>query len=318
MIKIGKIDYLNVHSTADLFHFMQDFGKLAGMQIGRILSRTQKQLKKEGLEEADKLILESQQNQHLGIHKKYREQIEHINKTVHPYNENNELQDVEIIKKALTRSLVNVGHIAGELDIEISTPRSIKIIKQIPDIVGGVESWKNWLNESLEKLLGKQEKEIQESLRVWMTSYLMPFAYWQINLPKTQSRKKNRRLREYYKGRVDESQKAYAENNFTKQLNKKQEQQYMDWALDMARKFQRSSSSVEGRNGYLSFVNHANKGIPSSRLEALTVVHNYDIQDIFGQSKAEKLFKRGFPDLFEFILENVTRLPEPRNRKISC
>ena len=48
LVKLGKADYLNVASMADLFHFAQDIGKAAGMKIGSTLSRTQKKLKKEG------------------------------------------------------------------------------------------------------------------------------------------------------------------------------------------------------------------------------------------------------------------------------
>jgi hypothetical protein len=35
LIKLGDSDYLNVISIPDLFHFTQDFGKMAGLQIGR-------------------------------------------------------------------------------------------------------------------------------------------------------------------------------------------------------------------------------------------------------------------------------------------
>jgi hypothetical protein len=79
--------------------------------------------------------------------------------------------------------------------------------------------------------------------------------------------------------------------------------------------FQRSSSEVEGRNGYLSFIHHGHKGIPKERLKVLTVIHNYDIKRRDGSTPAERLFDRSFPDLFEFLCENVTGFKEPRKRK---
>jgi len=79
--------------------------------------------------------------------------------------------------------------------------------------------------------------------------------------------------------------------------------------------FQRSSSQVEGRNGYLSFVHHGHKGIPKERLKVLTVIHNYDIKRRDGSTPAQRLFDRKFPDLFEFLCENVTGFKEPRRRK---
>ena len=74
----------------------------------------------------------------------------------------------------------------------------------------------------------------------------------------------------------------------------------------IARTFQHSLSQLEGRNGYLTFVHKASRGIPDQRLKVLTVVHNFDIRSWDGKTPAERLFKQGFSNLFEFVLENVT------------
>ncbi len=42
----------------------------------------------------------------------------------------------------------------------------------------------------------------------------------------------------------------------------------------------RSSSQTEGRNGYLAFINHDHRGFPKNRLQALTVIHNYDVRRV--------------------------------------
>jgi hypothetical protein len=44
LIKLGDSDYLNVISIPDLFHFTQDFGKMAGLQIGRKRAAAKKKL----------------------------------------------------------------------------------------------------------------------------------------------------------------------------------------------------------------------------------------------------------------------------------
>ena len=90
------------------------------------------------------------------------------------------------------------------------------------------------------------------------------------------------------------------------------------WAERMARTFQRSSSQVEGRNGYLAFVHKANRGLPEQRLKILTVVHNFDIRGVDERTPAERLFDREFPDLFEFVLENVTGFVVPRASRKSA
>lgn len=312
LIKLGKPDYLNVGSMADLFHFAQDMGKAAGMKIGSSLSRAQKKLKREDLKEEDRALLKEEIKTLIDSYSEYRQEIEKINKTVHPFDENNELQCANDIEKELTKSFVRISHSAGNVEIEISTKQSIKILNQIPEIAAGVQAWQSWMKESVEKLLLNEGGQRKEQLSKWIVGSLMPFAYWQINLPKTQSRAKNKNLRQYYADRVEQAKIDYEQNDFTTSLSVEQKKEYMAWAMDMARKFQRSSSRVEGRNGYLAFVHHAHKGIPKKRLEVLTVVHNHDIRGVDGQSSADRLFKRKFPDLFEFVLENVTRFPEPR------
>ncbi len=47
-------------------------------------------------------------------------------------------------------------------------------------------------------------------------------------------------------------------------------------AVEICRKFQKASSQVEGRNGYLSAINHNQRSFDSQRLEVLTVLHNFD------------------------------------------
>ena len=86
-------------------------------------------------------------------------------------------------------------------------------------------------------------------------------------------------------------------------------------AYQMASSFQRSSSQVEGRNGYLAFIHHGQKGIPKQKMKALTVIHNFDTKRQDGSTPAQRLYRKDFPDLFEFLCQNVTGFKEPRKRK---
>ena len=86
-------------------------------------------------------------------------------------------------------------------------------------------------------------------------------------------------------------------------------------AEHMANSFQRASSQVEGRNGYLAFIHHSQKGIPKQKRKALTVIHNFDTKREDGSTPAQRLFNQEFPDLFEFLCLNVTGFKEPRKRK---
>src|SRR5439155_1311625 len=86
------------------------------------------------------------------------------------------------------------------------------------------------------------------------------------------------------------------------------------WAAAQAQAFQRASSAVEGRNGYLSQMHHNHRGLPKRRYKVWRVLHNFDCRASDGTTPASRFFRRGFPDLFETVLSNVDDLPRPRKR----
>jgi hypothetical protein len=73
----------------------------------------------------------------------------------------------------------------------------------------------------------------------------------------------------------------------------------MEWAQWMCAKYQPTSSAVEGRNGYLSGLHHAGRGLGEQNLRVLTTIHNFDLKRADGTTAAQRLFERRFPDLFE-------------------
>ncbi len=80
----------------------------------------------------------------------------------------------------------------------------------------------------------------------------------------------------------------------------------------MCTKFQRTSSAVEGRNGYLSGLHHSGRGFTEQTLKVLTIIHNFDTKRDNGTTAAHRLFGQPFPDLFEWIVPRMGDLPLPR------
>ena len=126
---------------------------------------------------------------------------------------------------------------------------------------------------------------------------------------------KNQKLIKSYKEILQKARDKLKGSNMDRWMSPEEYKTCLVWAGQIARTFQRSSSQVEGRNGYLAFVHKANRGMPTSRLQVLTVVHNFDIRSWDGKTPTERLFKQDFLDLFEFVLENVTGFREPRRSK---
>lgn len=86
----------------------------------------------------------------------------------------------------------------------------------------------------------------------------------------------------------------------------------VSWAKWMISNFQRTSSAVEGRNGWLSQMHHTGRGIPPKRLKAQTVLHNFYLKRDDATTAAERLFRHKFPDPLEWVVERMGDLPLPR------
>jgi hypothetical protein len=83
-------------------------------------------------------------------------------------------------------------------------------------------------------------------------------------------------------------------------------------AAKLAEVFQRSSSNVEGRNGYLSLRNHQLRGLDHPRKRAcLTAVHNFFLTRPDGTTAAERFFGQKPRSMFAAILESVEIPPTP-------
>jgi hypothetical protein len=85
-------------------------------------------------------------------------------------------------------------------------------------------------------------------------------------------------------------------------------------AKRLATVFQRSSSNVEGRNGYLSLRSHQLRGLDLPRKrECFTAIHNFFLTRPDGTTAAERFFGQKPRSMFAAILESVELAPAPLN-----
>ena len=57
--------------------------------------------------------------------------------------------------------------------------------------------------------------------------------------------------------------------------------------------------------------------LSSKRLKVATVIHNFALKRNDGSTAASRLFGQQFPDLFEYLIENIGELPQPRRSRKS-
>ena len=63
------------------------------------------------------------------------------------------------------------------------------------------------------------------------------------------------------------------------------------WALERVKTFQRTSSAVEGRNGYLAGMHHQQRGLPARRYQVWTALHHFDVWAADGTTPGARFFR---------------------------
>ena len=98
------------------------------------------------------------------------------------------------------------------------------------------------------------------------------------------------------------------------QLRPETQRTLQQQAQALAEVFQRASSNVEGRNGYLSLRNHQLRGLDLSRKRAcLIAMHNFFLTRPDGTTAAERFFGQTPRSMCAAILDPVDLPPAPRS-----
>ena len=314
LVKLA-VSGLGCPSVPDLFHLLYGLSKSMGTSLARQKMHLQKQkhtlqeqVKENSSSQVTALILElRKQLQTLETdHQNYQESLHTLSQTIHPFS--------------LTTGESQLGlELSANLQVPLATLTRLSQIyaqttsqaaltrwqQQIPALSNALHAWWLWVMESL--LAQTQDSETQD----WVLTSLLPWVYWHQQTEKTRTLI----LKQSYQRATQQAHKRFLADDFTKSLSLMQQQQWVDWALWMCAKFQRTSSAVEGRNGYLSALNHANRGFNEKILKVFTIIHNFDLKRHDGTTAAQRLFGKLFPDLFESVVLNMGELPRPRQSK---
>ena len=141
-----------------------------------------------------------------------------------------------------------------------------------------------------------------------MLSSLLPWLYWTQQADKTRQPALKRR----YQDAASDAFDRLFEQDITLQLTDYERERWVLWCREFCTKYQRTSSAVEGRNGYLTKLHHARRGFSEQSLNVLTIISFFDLKRHDGSTAAQRLFGHGFPDLFEWTLDHIGDLPMPR------
>ena len=299
LIKLA-LSGLGCASVADLFHALRALAQPIGSAIGRQVSQFNK--KAQGLQQQHSKATHKAKRQELSqsmdvlqvqqqileeAKTTYHQALHTITLAVHPFNLLTlEWQLFRGLSTGLSIPLQQLSTLANTY----GGSKAIKAIdtfeQQIPSMAQGIHAWWRWVSEAL--AMKTDVLQVQQ----WVITMLLPWAYWQQQADKT----RHPELKKEYQKAANNAREQLAADAITQQLGLQQGQQWMEWAQWMCTKYQRTSSAVEGRNGYLSGLHHAGRGLGEQTLRVLTIIHNFDIKRADGTTAAQRLFDHRFPE----------------------
>lgn len=320
LIKLAT-DGFNCPSIPDLFHASHELVKLFGLNLKRKKAQIQKELAKqlavlELLKNSMKDISEQQsilkelKAEELEIEKglsTYHEILRRLSLLIHPFDiKDSSKMNTALVSALLLRILKDAEKLRDEFDISNKKDHLKKFESQIKDMASLIDTWWFWVDEFLQD----QDEAMDEEFRSWLKECLLPHIYWETQAART----KDPDLKEEYLNASMQAQEMYENHPLTSEFE--QNEEMMGWAKWMVSNFQRTSSAVEGRNGWLSQMHHNGRGLSPKRLKALTVLHNYYLKRLDGTTAAERAFRQKFPDPLEWVVNRMGDLPLPRVSKL--
>ena len=321
LIKLAETG-LDCLSIPDLFHLSHDLAKGYTLMICGRLRQAQQGLvqarqRLEALQASQPGSAQVQQAQSLvatsealvmrwqDVRLAYRHSLANLSRIMHPWRlvdltrqTSHEVEcqlhtEIEALETLLATNGLPVKK--GLLD---------KVRRQLAGVSALVDFWWQTVWHDLEHMA------MPPRWKQWVDELLLPLMYWHEQLSRTRCPEQKAQIARALQAIQD----AFARHPCTRQLKPEVLAGWKAWAGEHAKAFQRASSAVEGRNGYLSQMQHNHRGLPTRRSQVWTVLHNFDCRATDGTTPAARFFRRGFPDLFESVLSHIDELPRPRQR----
>ncbi|MCZ6899734.1 MAG: DUF6399 domain-containing protein [Bacteroidetes bacterium] len=328
LLKLAKVGWECSH-VPDLFHASREISKLMGLPFSRKISQAQKDLVKSQkklqkdkkhfshlahaiggsyIEESQSEVRHCQEELKKQIQGKddYRQMLQAISKIIHPFSDiDSSKQTSEQVEARLKMMTLQLEELRKQFEINDSKNHLGSFKNQIKGLALSVDAWWNLVEQSL------LNEHLEPAMLKWVMEVLLPAAFWNEQL----SRCDHPLIKESYSQLMIQAQETLLNHSLTKKLQQHELEYWSLWAVESVNQFQRASSAVEGRNGYLAQVYHNRRGLSQNRLHALTIIHNFLLKRSDGTTAAQRLYSLDFPDFWEFLMTDLPPLPLPRKRK---
>ena len=310
-------------SMPDFFHVVHEIVKSYSLAIGQRWRHAQQELTKaqealtrlQGSRQAAQAtregralvdVRQAEVTRWAEAHHTYRAHLESLSHTLHPFRLSDSTPQTSAqVESQLTATVEAIEAFARGHQLPARPHAMTKVRKQVPALAALVDFWWQGVHQDLESFI------LSPRWRQWVHECLLPMVYWAHQVPRTRCRRRKAKIQEA----LEAVRAAFEQHPITQRLAPHVLAEWQAWATDRVKAFQRASSAVEGRNGFLSQMHHNQRGLPKQRYKVWTVLHNFDGRATDGTTPAARFFRRTFPDLFETVLSHIEVLPRSRRRK---
>jgi hypothetical protein len=314
LIKLANTG-LGCLSIPDVFHLSHDLAKSDALSIfGRLRQakqaldalqtslpgRAQLQQAQASIEACEASVKHWQ-----GVHNAWRQHLSNLSRIIHPWRlGDSACQTSQAVERQLHAELQALETLLATNGLPVKKETLDKVRKQLAGVSALVDFWWQTVRQDVAQMA------MTPRWSTWVEEALLPLMYWQEQRSRTRCPDQKAQIALV----LQVVQEAFERHSCTRQLTPEVLAGWKSWAFEHARAFQRASSAVEGRNGYLSQMQHNHRGLPMRRYPVWTVLHNFDYRAADGTTPAARFFRRSFPDLFESVLAQIDELPLPRQR----
>jgi hypothetical protein len=240
------------------------------------------------------------------VGRSWRQHLSNLSRIVHPWRLSDSVrQSSKEVEAQLQAELKAIELWLESNGLPVKQETLTKVRKQLGGLSALIDVWWHRGRQDLTPLV------MTPRWSHWVEEVLLPLMYWQEQLRRTRHRAQKEEIALVLKGLEEE----FEQHSCTRQLQPDLLANWKAWAAEHAKAFQRASSAVEGRNGYLSQMQHNHRGLSARRYPVWTALHNFDGRAKDGTTPASRFFRRSFPDLFEHVLSQIDELPMPRQRR---
>jgi uncharacterized protein DUF6399/IclR-like helix-turn-helix domain-containing protein len=252
------------------------------------------------------VVLATSVNHCQEVGRSWRQHLSNVSHILHPWRlADSSRQTSKEVEEQLQAELEAIETLLETNGLPMKKDTLDKVRKQLAGISALVDLWWQTMRQDLTQMA------MTPRWTQWAEDVLLPLMYWQEQLRRTRHPVHKAQM-----ARVLQAVEAVFERHpCTRQLQPGVLAGWQAWAAEHAKAFQRASSAVEGRNGYLSQMQHNHRSLPTRRYPVWTALHNFDCRAADGTPPAARFFRRSFPDLFESVLSQIAELPMPRQRR---